>query len=132
MRSGEHRQPDYPSKDQQHHNSSSDRELELIVAPLETLGLGTAATLLNEKLLPILHAPRVSDEFEMESRLTGDGGVSAGGGAAAGHGPLGEVFCELRVPSAGRFADCTFRGHAFHGCPASIVKLVRLHWSPPK
>lgn len=83
-------------------------------------------------MLPVLHANRVSDEIFMESRLTGDRGLGAGSSAGAGAGALGEVFGELGMPRAGGFADCAFRGHPFHGRTASIIELVRLHWSPPK
>lgn len=128
--SAEDRQADDGGEDQCGDDAGGEGQPRILAAALNALLLGAAAALFDEELFPVLHALRGLDEFAMEARLTCDGALAAGccGGALVE--PLGEVLGKLGVPYACCFGHCPLRSHSLLDCPAPIITLVRLHWSP--
>jgi hypothetical protein len=101
-----------------------------VTSAVKPLLLEAASTLLNEMLLPILHAPCGLDEFPVEARLTGDRARRAWSKGGRGDGALGKVFGEFCVPGASGLAHSALCGHPFLDRAPPVITLVRLHWSP--
>ena len=85
---------------------------------------------MDEELFPILHVMDGLDELRMEARLSCDGALAAGRNCGAGARALGKVLGKLGMPDSCRLSDRSLCSHSFLDCPAPIVTLVRLHWSP--
>ena len=72
---------------------------------------------------------RGRDEIQPNARLGGDCALTAGDWDAC-EGALGEILGEFGVPCPSCFAHCALGGHSFLDRSASVITLVRLHWSP--